>query len=119
MDTNINISEVVKNLVSAAEKEINLIIPPGIDSAIAAAEQYKSNLFERGTALLNVVADPDFKGDKLAFVVARLKDEKQILETEVFSFIIIGAGVAQNIVNGIQNIIISAIQAILPDENVS
>lgn len=113
MDTS-KINEVVKNLVSAAGKEIDLIIPAGIASAISAAEQYKTNLFERGTDLLNVVADPEFKGDKLAFVVARLKDEKSILETEVFSFIIIGVGVAQNAANGIQNIIIDAIQEVLP-----
>jgi hypothetical protein len=32
----------------------------------------------------------------------------------VFSFIILGEGVAQNIINSIQNIIIDAIQAIIP-----
>lgn len=112
MDT--NISEAVKNLVAAATQELNLIIPPGIAEAIAAADQYKNNLFYRGTTLLNVVADPSFQGNKLAFVVARLKDEKEILKTEVFSFIIIGEGVAQNIVNSIQNIIIDAIQSVLP-----
>lgn len=113
MDTQ-NIEAAVKNLVAAAEKEINLIIPPGITEAIAAAEQYKNNLFDRGTALLNVVADTEFQGSKLDFVISRLKDEKEILKTEVFSFIIIGEGVAQNIVNSIQNIIIDAIQSILP-----
>ena len=113
---NTNINEVINNLVKSSEKELALIITDAVPLALDASKQYLSNLLERGTALLNVVADPAFKGDKLAFVLARIKDEKTILETEVFSFIIIGEGVAQNIVNGIQNIIIDAIQSMLPNE---
>lgn len=114
MADQINIEQVVKDLVKSSENELKLILTDSIPLAINASKQYLANLTERGTALLKVVADKDFKGDKLAFVLARLKDEKTILEAEVFSFIIIGEGVAQNIINGIQNIIIDAIQAIIP-----
>jgi len=114
----INIAEVVKNLVASSEKELGLIVTDSIPIAVDASKQYLANLVERSTALLNVVADQTFQGDKLAFVLARFKDEKPILESEVFSFMIIGAGVAQNIVNSIQNIIISAVQSILPSASV-
>lgn len=113
MDT-INITDVVNNLVSSSEKELSLIITDSIPMVVDASKQYLANLLDRSTALLNVVADSTFVGDKLAFVLARIKDEKTILETEVFSFIIIGEGIAQNIINSIQNIIIDAIQSILP-----
>lgn len=109
-----NINKVINDLVKSSENELKLIITNDLPVAVNASQQYLANLLERSTALLKVVADPDFKGDKLAFVLARLKDEKTILEAEVFSFIIIGEGVAQNIINGIQNIIIDAIQAIIP-----
>ena len=111
----INIEQVVKDLAKSAENELQLIVANDIPLVVNAANQYLANLATRSTALLKVVADPDFKGNKLAFVLARIKNEKTILETEVFSFIIIGAGVAQNIINGIQGIIIDAIQAILPN----
>jgi hypothetical protein len=110
----INIPEVISNLVKSSENELKLIISGDIPLVVDAATKYLANLENRASALLNVVADKDFKGDKLAFVLARIKDEKTILETEVFSFIIIGQGVAQNIINSIQGIIIDAIQAILP-----
>lgn len=112
--TEINITDVINNLVKASENELKLVLTDSIPLAVDASKQYLANLVERSTALLNVVADKDFKGNKLAFVIARLKDEKKILETEVFSFIIIGEGIAQNIINGIQNIIINAIQDIIP-----
>jgi len=113
----INIEQVVKDLVKSSENELKLIITNDLPVAVNASQQYLANLLERSTALLKVVADTEFKGDKLAFVLARIKDEKAILETEVFSFIIIGEGVAQNIINGIQGIIIDAIQAILPESS--
>lgn len=110
-----DIQKVINDLVKSSENELKLIIADSIPAAVTASQQYLSNLVERSTALLKVVADNEFQGDKLAFVLARIKDEKAILETEVFSFIIIGEGVAQNIINGIQGIIIDAIQAILPE----
>lgn len=110
----INISEQVANLVTAVTAELKIVIPDTIDEAVTAGEQYIANLEHRGAALLQVVADPSFEGDKLSFVLARIKDEEPILETEVFSYIVIGAGAAQNVINSIQNILISAVQAILP-----
>ena len=112
--SDINISEVIKKVVDASKKELDLIITESEPYAMQAASQYLVNLESRGTALLNVVADQNFEGDKLAFVIARIKDEPEILKTEVFSFIIIGAGIAQNIINSIQNILLDAIQSILP-----
>jgi hypothetical protein len=110
----IDIPTAVKNLISAVTAELKLIISGTLPDAVAAEEEYIANLEERGTALLQTIADPTFQGDKLAFCLARLKDEKPILENEVFSFIVIGEGAAQNIINSIQNILISAIQSILP-----
>jgi hypothetical protein len=110
----INISDVVKNLIIAVTAELKLIISNTLPLAVAAEGKYLTNLETRGTALLQTIADPTFTGDKLAFCLARLKDEQPILESEVFSFIIIGEGAAQNIINSIQNILISAVQSILP-----
>ena len=110
----VNISDVVKNMVTAVGSELKLVVPETVAEASQAAAQYLTNLESRGTALLQVVADPNFEGDKLAFVLARIKEEEPILETEVFSFIVIGEGAAQNIINSIQNILISTVQSILP-----
>lgn len=109
-----DISTAVKNLVAAVTAELKLVISDSLPEAVAAEAEYIANLEERGTALLQTIADPTFQGDKLAFCLARLKDEKPILESEVFSFIVIGEGAAQNIINSIQNILISAVQSILP-----
>ena len=76
--TEINITDVINNLVKASENELNLILTDSIPLAVDASKQYLANLVERSTALLNVVADKEFKGNKLAFVIARLKDEKKI-----------------------------------------
>jgi len=111
---NVNINDIINTLVKSSEAELKLLITEDVPRIVSAAQQYLDNLASRSTATLNVVTDSEFQGDKLAFVLARIKDEKIILETEVFSFIIIGQGVAQNIINSIQGIIIDAIQAVLP-----
>lgn len=110
----INISDAVKSLVTAVTAELKLIISDTLPQAVAAEGEYIASLEQRGTALLQTIADSAFQGDKLAFCLARLKDEKPILESEVFSFIVIGEGAAQNVINSIQNILISAVQSILP-----
>lgn len=115
---NVNINDIINTVVKSSEAELKLLITEDVPRIVNAAQEYLSNLATRSTALLGVVTDSGFKGDKLAFVLARIKDEKIILETEVFSFIIIGQGVAQNIINSIQGIIIDAIQAVLPTANV-
>jgi len=110
----INISDAVKNLVAAVSAELKLVISDTLPAAVAAEAEYIANLEERGTALLQTIADTTFQGDKLSFCLARLKDEAPILQSEVFSFIVIGEGAAQNIINSIQNILISTVQSILP-----
>ena len=110
----INIPGAVTNLIAAVTAELKLIISDTLPLAVAAEAEYIANLEKRGTALLQTIADPTFKGDKLAFCLARLKDEAPILQSEVFSFIVIGEGAAQNIINSIQNILIAAVQSILP-----
>jgi hypothetical protein len=56
----INIEQVVKDLVKSSENELKLILTDSIPLAIDASKQYLTNLTERGTALLKVVADNDF-----------------------------------------------------------
>jgi len=110
----INIAQVVSETTTAVEKELMLIITDTLPVAVEAGRNYINNLESRSVALLEIAADPSYSGDKLAFCIKRWQDEKNILKSEVFSFIIIGEGVAQNIVNSIQNILINAVQTVLP-----
>lgn len=112
--SDINISDVVKKLLTDSEAALQPILVDATKEGLDAAATYLSNLEARGTSLLQVVADPDYTGDKLAFVVARIKDEPTILETEVFSFIIIGESIAQAAINSIEAILIDAVHSILP-----
>lgn len=112
--SDINISDVVKKLLADSEAALQPIIIDATQEGKDAIALYLSNLADRGTSLLEVVADPAYTGDKLAFVVARIKDEPTIFESEVLSFIIIGESLAQTAINNIEVILIDAVHSILP-----
>lgn len=111
---NINISDVLKKLLTDSETALQPLLIDATQEGLDAAKLYLTNLEARGTSLLEVVADQDYVGDKLAFVIARIKDEPTILETEVFSFIVIGESIAQTAINSIEAILIDAVHSILP-----
>lgn len=110
----INIADVVKDLVEKSKNELLLIITDDVPAALDAVNTYVGNLEGRASALLTNLAETN----DASFLVSRLKEEPAILESEVFSFIIIGKGIAQNIVNSIQNILLSAIKQVLPVGNI-
>ncbi len=110
----IDILQVAKDTAIAVEKELLLLIPSTVKTAVEAGNTYISDFKDRTETLLSVVLDENDKRDKLAYCIARWGDEKEILKTEVFSFVIIGEGVLQAAINSVQNILIAAVQSVLP-----
>lgn len=106
----INIPALVATVLNQVKAELSLVVTDNVPEALAAVNKYVANLEIRAKALLEELAE----SNDAAFLVKRVKEEPSILETEVFSFIIIGKGIAQNLVNSIQNIILSAVQTVLP-----
>lgn len=110
----VDILQVAKDTALAVKNELELLIPGTIQVAVDAGKTYLIDFEERTSTLLAVIIDQDDKRDKLAYAIARWGDEKEILKAEVFSFIIIGEGVLQGAINSVQNILISAVQSVLP-----
>lgn len=109
-----NLTDIINSTADAAKKELEMIITNETPEILAAKDLYLYNFKERTTALLDIAADPDFAGDKLAFAIKRWQDEKMILQSEVLSMLVIGSGIAQMIINSILNILITAVQMVLP-----
>lgn len=109
-----DIKQIAEDTALAVEKELKLLIPQGVQEAVDAGATYLLDFKDRASTLLLVVTDESDKRDKLAFCIARWKDEKEILRSQVLSFVIIGEGVLQAAVNSIQNILITAVQLVLP-----
>lgn len=112
----INISDALKKLLTDSETALQPLLVDATKEGVDATSLYLTNLEARGASLLQVVAAPDYAGDKLAFVVARIKDEPTIFETEVLSYIVIGESIAQTAINNIQVILIDAVHSILPSD---
>lgn len=106
----INIQQLVTNVLSQVKQELLLVIPSVTGEALDAVNKYIDNLESRASALLTSLQ----QNNDAKFLIARLKDEKTILESEVFSFIIIGESLAQLAVNNIQDILIAAVETVLP-----
>lgn len=106
----INIQQLVTNVLSQVKQELLLVIPSVTSEALDAVNKYIGNLENRASALLTSLQ----QNNDAKFLIARLKDEKTILESEVFSFIIIGESLAQIAVNNIQDILIAAVETVLP-----
>ena len=107
---NINISETVKELLSKTKTALLGMVTTEKPLVLDAVNSYIGNAEDRFSALLSNVAE----GGDVKFLLERLKEEKDILESEVLSFVVIGKGVAQDIINSIQDIILGAVAAVLP-----
>lgn len=106
----INISEAVKDLLTKTKTALLEIVNTDTPLVLDAVNSYVGNAETRFSDLLSHLAD----GGDVKFLLDRLQEEKDILTSEVLSFIVIGKGVAQNVINSIQDILLSAIAAVLP-----
>lgn len=116
----IDIKSTVQKVLAAAESSLLSIVTGAEPKVLEAAKGYVSNAEGRVTELLSYIADPseETAKDKLAFLVARLKDEKAILESEFLSFVVMGKQVAQDAINSITTILVAAVGEILPKPEV-
>lgn len=113
MNITADISAVVKNTAEQAKKELMIIVVSDAPLVIEAINTYIANLENRTASLLNYIIN---NPTDVRFVIDRVREEPDILKTEVFSFLIIGKGIVQNVVNNIQDLILSAVYAILPSQ---
>lgn len=109
----INIAEIVRELLAKTKTSLLEIVTTDTPLVIEAVDGYIGNAETRFSDLLTHLAE----GGDVKFLLERLKEEKDILTSEVLSFLVIGKGVAQNIINSIQDILLNAISEVLPQSN--
>lgn len=112
----IDIKSTVLKVVGEAESSLLSIVTDAGAKAREAVKSYVVNLKDRATELLSYMADDtgETSKDKLTFLLARLKDEKSILESEFLSFVVMGKQVAQDAINSITTILVNAVDEVLP-----
>lgn len=112
----IDVKAAVEGVLSKSETALFGIIGDAEPKAREAVSVYLANLPGRATVLLEYMAADtgESQKDKLTFLLARLKDEKNILESEFISFVIMGKQIAQDIINAVTTILVTAVQEVLP-----
>lgn len=110
----INIPGLVKDLLAETKNALLNLVTNDAPQVIEAVDSYIANAEGRLTALMTSVAE----GSTIDFLLARLSEEKDILESEVLSFVVIGKGIAENVINKVQDIIINAIADVLPGNKI-
>ena len=105
----------VQDLLAQTKTALLEIVTVNTPQVIEAVDSYISNAESRMSSLLQNLAE----GGDVKFLIDRLKEEKDILRTEVLSFITIGKVILQNVLNAIQDILLQAIAAVLPEQHVT
>jgi hypothetical protein len=111
----INIPRLVKDLLAETKNALLDLVTNDAPRVVEAVDSYIANAEGRLTALMTSVAE----GSTIDFLLARLSEEKDILESEVLSFVVIGKGIAENVINKVQDIIINAIANVLPGNKIA
>lgn len=111
-----DITTELQNLLGATKSAFMSLISDKTPLVLGAVDNYLVNLRTRGATLLDYVAN-DTEDDlptKLRRVASFMEDEKNILESELLSFLDIALGIAQTLINNVQNIVLTAIYQFLP-----
>lgn len=109
----LNIPELVQKLLAETKTQLLKLATEAVGevpAVLEAVDSYIANAQSRMTSLLSNFAE----GGDVKFLLDRLQEEKDILQSEVLSFIVIGKGIAQNIINSVQDILLRAIAQVLP-----
>lgn len=106
----------VQSVLNNSKVALLGIVGDAEPKVIAAVATYVGNLEGRATVLLEYMAadTSEDTSDKITFLIARLKDEKNILESEFLSFVVMGKQIAQDAINAITTILVTAIGEVLP-----
>lgn len=107
-----NIQDIVKDLLTETKNVLLGIIDVEKPQVVEAVNSYIQNAEQRMVSLLENLAQ---NGD-VKFLLERLAEEKDILFSEVLSFVVIGKSVAQEAINAIQDILLQAIGKSLAKE---
>lgn len=107
------LAQVTKLLAEAKAKLLGLVVDntPQVTEAITS---YIANAEERFSDLLSAMAS----GSDTKFLLDHLELEKGILETEVLSFFTIGKQVVEDVLNSLQDILLTAVKDVLPQGSI-
>lgn len=107
---NSTINDLVKTVLDETKTALLEVVTTDAPQILEAVNSYISNAQGRFADLLMYMA----RGGSAAFLLDRLSEEKDILHSEVLSFVVIGKSVAQNIVNHLQDILLRVVRVVLP-----
>ena len=106
-----NIAGIVQDVLTETKTTLLSILTERTPQVVEAVDSYIANAQTRLTSLLSHLAD----GGDVRFLLDRLQEEKDILYSEILSFVVIGKGIAQDVINSVQNILLNAIGRALPE----
>lgn len=112
----LNIPELVAKLLAETKDQLLKLAAETVGevpAVVEAVNSYIANAQSRMTSLLGYMAG----GGDVKFLLDRLQEEKDILQSEVLSFIVISKGIAQNIINSVQDILLQFISQVLPTQS--
>ena len=110
----VNILEQVTKLLTEAKLKLMDIVVDHTPEVTEAIKSYVANAEGRLSALLTAMAS----GSDTAFLLNHLQLEKGILESEILSFVVIGKQIVQDVLNSLQDILLTAVKDVLPQGSI-
>lgn len=105
------LKSIVNNTLYAIKKALTATLGADKQEVVTVAETYVADAETRVSTLLSAVAGGEVD---IKFVLRRLDDEKKILLSQLLSLEVIGKGIAEQVINNAQDILLSAIGSVLP-----
>lgn len=106
----IDIKDLAAETLKKAKEALLEMLSKDAPQVIEAVDSYIANGQDR---LINLLEKVSQDGD-IKFMLDRLAEEKDILYSEVLSFVVIGKQIIQDALNKVQDILLTAIGQALP-----
>lgn len=109
-----NLSDQIKPMVDKMKSAFTSLYSTSYPQIMEAGMSYVQNAEQRFTTLVTARMSNDISAK---FLMDRLAEEKDIFMSELKSFEVLGAGIAQEIINDAQKIVIDAVQGLINNAN--
>lgn len=104
-----DIKVLAQDVLNKTQVGLLKIAVDGSAEVIEAVNQYIGDAQERFANLFQHIAE----GGDAKFFIERISEEKDILKSSILSFVVIGKGIAERVINSVQDIILDALAKVL------
>lgn len=105
-----DIQNLVLEVLNKTKRAILQLATDATPNLIKAVDAYIALAQQRFTSLMSYMAN----GGDTRFLLDRLAEEKDVLKSQILSFIVMGKGIAEHLINSVQDILLTAVGQVLP-----